>query len=249
MERESKMKKRFVILALLSVFFSSVVVQSVFSQADSSKIEMLEVIDLISQKPFWLQTFDSCPSEVVQDKETKVDYLEDGCEKSPKGCFEKCKNGDGNSCYALALLIQVKTDYRNESANPLFFRACKLGIMSGCTNRAAFDVDLAFTDPKKATCIADTFEKSCRFNDSWGCTMFGFLLMKGVGREKNLEESVKYFDKACVKFGLKHVACVRAMELKKLIQSSKKKSKKNVRNSNKKTRISSNKKPSQTFSR
>lgn len=234
------MKKQFIILALLCIFFSTEFTNNVYSQTDAGNLEIFEVIELIVQKPFWLISSETCPSEVVQKKETKVAFLADGCEKTSKSCFENCKNGDGTSCYALALLIQKKTEINNEAANPLFFRACKLGIMSGCTNRAAFDVESAYSNQKLANCIADTFEKTCFFNDSWGCTMFGFLLMEGVGRKKNLLNAVKSFDKACDKFGLQHEACVRAMALKKMIQSSNKKIKNNVRNSNKKTRVGKN---------
>ena len=93
--------------------------------------EIQEIINLIKTNPIWLRESQTCPSSLVPKIEKEVTFLDDGCERSPKKCFENCKKGDGNSCYALALLIQVKTDIANTATNPLFTRACKLGIISG----------------------------------------------------------------------------------------------------------------------
>ena len=77
-------------------------------------------------------------------------------------------------------------------------------------------------DESAFRCIADTFEKTCALEDPWGCTMYGFILMKGVGRRLDYEASFKYFDKACRYSEARDPACTRAKELKTVARKTKK---------------------------
>lgn len=215
------MKKTIYIIMLIFSVFSYFFAQSIITDEQATG-EIKEIIKIIKANPNWLREKPICHSLLVPKVEKEVTFMAEGCENKPNKCFKSCKSGDGNSCYALALLIQIKTDISNEATNPLFSRACKLGIVSGCTNRAAFDIENAYTNKKKAKCVADTFEKTCQMNDSWGCTMYGMMLIEGVGREKNLDEAIINLNKACLKFGLKSESCQAALRLKNEIEVIKK---------------------------
>lgn len=149
--------------------------------------------------------------------ESNIKYLSEGCADNPKSCLEKCKKDDGNACYSLALLIQKNRDIQDENSEALFLRSCKLGIVSGCTNRAAGIYELASKNSEKTKCAVDTFEKTCSLEDAWGCTMFGSVLASGDGRKKNTTEALTYFSKACAK-NEKAEACQRARQFEKLIE-------------------------------
>jgi hypothetical protein len=202
--------------------------------------ELREVVNTIKAQPDWLEPSRICPIEVIPDTEKEVNYLDEGCENSPKLCFERCRKDDGNACYALALSIQKKLNTETPETVPLFLRSCKLGIISGCTNAAAGRLSLNAGDKSDAKCEADAFEKTCRMNDAWGCTMYGKLLAQGFGREQNLEEAVVYLQKACSIHGIEDDACKNAMMVKEQIEQAKQKNQKNDGYSNTKTRTRSN---------
>jgi hypothetical protein len=153
--------------------------------------------------------------------------LQEGCESSPKLCLENCKKDDGNACYSLALLLEDKIRIEVEESSPLFLRSGKLGIISGCTNRAAYKMDLDSTDEKSSKCSADTFEKTCVMEDPWGCSMYGIMLAYGHGREKNFDEALKFLQKACkIDSDLESEACKGANNIKAQIEQFQKKVKK-----------------------
>jgi len=193
------------------------------SKNSASQSEMREIVAVIKNKPDWLETNDVCPVDIIPAVEKDLGYLEENCENSPQLCFENCRKENAGACYELAISIQRKLATETPETIPLFFRACKLGIISGCTNTAAGRLSINSGDQKASKCIADTFEKTCSMNDPWGCTMYGKLLVYGYGREKNLFEAVKYLEKACKRFGSEDAACQNAMQVKEEIEQSKKK--------------------------
>jgi hypothetical protein len=156
-----------------------------------------KVIEIIQNKPGWLFPADECPAQIMPEFEREIEYLNEGCENKPDSCLEKCRREDGNACYALALLLQEQHGVEEKTSEPLFWRACKLGIISGCTNRAAAISNSETADEAQLKCAADTFEKTCARDDAWGCAMYGTALASGDGRERNKEEALKFLANAC----------------------------------------------------
>lgn len=187
------------------------------SPADKSEMERL--IETLKNKPGWLFEPDACPAEVMPEIEREVKYLAEGCAGNPEKCLEKCRAGDGNACYSLALALEEHQGLGYENAKALHLRSCKLGIVSGCTNNAAIKLNLNETkkDPAIWKCTADTFEKACEREDPWGCAMYGLVLTQGLGRERNFDEALKVLPKACVKFGDDDPACQAAQQIEEQI--------------------------------
>lgn len=175
-----------------------------------------KVVKDIQAEPDWLFPVDTCPLEVMPDFEKDSNYVAENCENEPSKCLEKCKDENGNACYALALFLQDKYGHEQTESEPLFLRSCKLGIVSGCTNRAAAMFNLQGDEPEAVKCSVDTFEKTCEKDDAWGCTMYGMVLMDGISRPQNLDEALKVLAKSC-KYGIEDEACQRAKSLEKEI--------------------------------
>jgi TPR repeat protein len=181
-----------------------------------------KVIENIENKPGWLFPADACPAEIMPAVEKKIEYLSAGCAGNPEKCLEKCRAEDANACYALALFLQEKNGAEDKNTEPLFLRACKLGIVSGCTNRAAAIFNSETEDAAALKCAADTFEKTCSRDDAWGCTMYGAALALGSGREQNSEEALRFLAKACQNSSVENPACKNAKEMESTILKSKK---------------------------
>jgi TPR repeat protein len=172
------------------------------------------------EKPKWLFGEDICPFEVFPKVENEKFYPFESCAENADICLEKCKENDGAACYSLAVAIQMKKGAEQDISEYLFLRACKLGVISGCTNRAARILNDNPNDAKLVKCAADTFEKSCEKDDPWGCTMFGFILHQGITRPQDDERALQVLSKSC-KYGEDDPACVRAKELIEEIKKSK----------------------------
>ncbi len=142
-----------------------------------------KVIETLKKKPEWLFTGDVCPADIMPAIEKKIEYKAAGCADNPDKCLEKCQADDANACYALSLLLDEQRGKEEADTQALYLRACKLGIVSGCTNNVAGKSNIAPDDDKTAKCAADTFEKACSRNDSWGCAMYGLALGNGLGRK------------------------------------------------------------------
>lgn len=197
----------------------------VFAQFDEqfrkfkAKSKFESVYKTLTEKPFWLFSGDVCPFNIIPESETKVEYLSEGCADDPQVCLDKCKENDGNACYSLALLVQEKKWLEMEYYDTLFLRACKLGVVSGCTNRAASILNLKADDEKAVICAGNTFEKTCEKKDPWGCTMFARILYYGLGRPKDSEKALQVMAESC-KYGEEDEACKAAQELTREIKKS-----------------------------
>jgi TPR repeat protein len=222
------------ILLLLALIFTGCSFFQPKLPPEKIKSETEEVIKVIQSKPDWLNENDICPKDVIPLIEKPVTYLDEGCENNAQKCLEQCKNEDANACYSLALLIQKRIDLKKEEANPLFLRACKFGIISGCTNIAAARFNIDDTDSETVKCSIDTFEKTCERDEPWGCTMFGMVLTHGTGRPQDLDKALKVLSKSC-KYGDEDEACKSAKSIEQQITDFKK-SKKNDSNTNSKNR-------------
>lgn len=176
------------------------------------------VINILQKKPNWLFTENACPVDIMPNIEKKIEYKAAVCAENPEKCLEKCQADDANACYALGLLLNEQRAKELPDTQALYLRACKLGIMSGCTNYAA---DLLNNNPgveKTEKCAADTFEKTCERNDSWGCAMYGQVWALGSGRPQNSQEALKYFQKTCAIFGSESPACQSARKFEEIIK-------------------------------
>lgn len=185
------------------------------------KSETEQVVEIIRNQPEWLKMEAVCPTEIFPENEKEAFYSDGDCENDPKACLENCKNEKGIDCYALAILIQRQVNIGQEEANPLFYRGCKFGIISACTNLAAGKFALETADPETLKCSVNTFEKACKKDDPWGCTMFSAALTEGRGREKNLDGALKVLSKSC-KYGDDDPACSTAKRLEQSILELKK---------------------------
>ena len=122
------------------------------------------------------------------------------CVQSPIACLKLCEASDANACYALALAVET-VDNRAGSES-LFTRACELGVISGCTNRAA---GMMRENHEKRLenleehfeCPMRTFEKSCELRDPWGCTMKGLLLSRPKYAGKDIARAKKALFDSC----------------------------------------------------
>lgn len=228
----TKFKEKLIHLKLLLLIVCAIGLNFSFGQTErknqnndsDAKFEL--VFNSLNEKPKWLFDGDVCPFSVIPDFQKDTELLEESCSDNPEACLKNCKDGDGNSCYFLAQLIQEKKDALQDSSEALFLRSCKLGISSGCTNRAAGILNSKTTIPDSTKCVADTFEKTCERGDPWGCTMFGFLLFEGQGRAQNLDKALEVLSKSCGKYGEDDPACQRANELIAEIEKIKKLNKK-----------------------
>jgi TPR repeat protein len=99
----------------------------------------------------------------------------------------------------------------------LFLRACRLGITSGCTNRAAGMTHLAPETAESNACAARTLAQTCRRDDPWGCTMYGYHLMRGAGVQKDPDLAIRMFRRAC-RINESFAACTKAKLLLKKIE-------------------------------
>ena len=164
----------------------------------------------------WLAEADRCPSKLMLQRESRDHLAGNDCTPGRlSGCLSKCSTGGGGSCYWLAYALQQSQADRRAS-EALFQRACKLGVMSGCTNRAAGMLAEKKDDSSAQACAAETFSRTCAFDDPWACTMYASLLNRGIGVAKNNALALKVLEKAC-KYGPEDQACIYGTQLKKEI--------------------------------
>lgn len=165
----------------------------------------------------WLFPADACPADVIGARDVKPRLRSEGCDIDLGRCVQRCKSDDANACYAAALRVQeIGTDERYSEA--LFLRACKLGVASGCTNRAAGMLNFDAASAQRDTCTARTFELTCDRHDPWGCTMFGRALESGVGVKKDLVRAAAVLPGGC-SAGMTDPACQAAIQIMSRIKS------------------------------
>ena len=192
----------------LIAFILLTIAQSAGHAADSTTV----LNDLEADRPSWLFPADACPADVMSNRNVEVAYLGDRCLGALSACIARCRTKDANACYALALAVQSLK--REMLSDALFLRACKLGVVSGCTNRAASMME------EQQACAIRSFEKTCDRDDPWGCTMFGFYLVQGNGIAQDHERARAVFAKSC-KYGDEDEACRWAKGILKKIDQNK----------------------------
>jgi len=185
--------------------------------ASPPKVEITESTPLHEKSPAsfaWLPSTSTCPADAIPATTTDGNDVPAKCAADLGGCFSRCQSSDAEACYGAALRVQEMGDMEanNPLAEALFLRACKLGVMSGCTNRAAGMMRFDAVSPARDTCVARTFEATCDKRDPWGCTMFGLVLEQGIGVTQDLPRALSVLKYGCVN-GIDDPACQNALDV------------------------------------
>jgi hypothetical protein len=165
-------------------------------------------LDRLKGRPAWLFPFVECPADVFPGVEQPIRYLGDACAADVDACLGRCQSGEANACYAAALRLQelkAPSDY----SEALFLRACRLGVASGCTNRAAGMIVDVSDKSDLWLCANRTFEAMCDRDDPWACTMWGSSLLQGRGVRPDVARARAVLVKGC-RLGEDDPACVAA---------------------------------------
>ena len=195
------------------------------------------VLNAINAKPAWLFSGDACPADVMPKQEAEIKYLGEGCANNPEECLNKCRENDANACYALAVLLDEKLynekrELDKKITPPLYLRACKLGIVSGCTNYAASKTNFEKMDAATTACVANSFEKTCAKDDAWGCAMYGQILNFGIGRPQDTIKALEILQKVCNITEVDDPACVESKELQQIIRNEQSSTNANINTTN-----------------
>jgi hypothetical protein len=185
-------------------------------QAQEPVAEANAVAAEVLARSDWMAAANQCPSTLMRTQEA-TDHLDgNNCKAGQlKACLSKCSAGQPGACYWLAVALQQAAEEK-QAGEVLYQQACALGVMSGCTNRAAgVSKDMQEDAPAQA-CAVETFSKACAFDDPWACTMYASHLSRGVGTVRNEGLALKVLGKSC-KYGLEDPACAYGMRLKKRI--------------------------------
>jgi hypothetical protein len=147
--------------------------------------------EMEATKPAWLPGLDECPADLMPARKARSNFYEGRCESTLQQCVDNCRSGNGDDCYASAVVVQkVKRD--SPISESLFLKACALGISSGCTNRAA-----SMDSGQGTACALRTFAATCEHDDPWACTMLGMHLVRGIGIDKDHNGAREVLAKSC----------------------------------------------------
>lgn len=194
------------LLALSALFLPSVALAAQPTPA------IAQIDAAVAREKGWLKDARRCPASLIPRRQTGEYLMGDNCKITPGMCLMKCKSGKGSSCYWLAYAVQ-QGGGKMQTAQALFQRACKLGVVSGCTNRAAVMASQAPQDARVQRCAVRTFRKTCELDEPWGCTWYALHLTRGIGVKADPEAALKVLRKSC-KYGKEDPACQNAMALK-----------------------------------
>jgi hypothetical protein len=147
---------------------------------------------LTRDQPKWLYhpAENTCPADVMPDQPVPVRYLGEVCVESPKRCVDGCKAGVGNDCFAMGLAVEPIRG-QTKLSDRLFLRACSLGVVSACSNRASS------MSSNESACQVRTYEKACNRSDAWACLTLGMYLARGMGVERDLPRARKLITESC----------------------------------------------------
>ncbi len=169
----------------------------------------------VGKKADWIKEAQQCPASLLPRRVSANYLMGDTCKLNLGLCFMKCESGDASSCYWLAYDVQ-QAGASAQTSDVLFQRACKLGAVSGCTNRAAAMSAKAPQDMAVQRCAVQTYRKACDHNEPWGCTWYGLHLSRGIGVKTNLDLALRMLERSC-RYGKEDPACSNAMTLKQEI--------------------------------
>jgi len=199
-----------VIIMLLSLALPS-------AWAESSSSALAKEVNATKE---WAGDFAKCPADLIP--QTSQGHYNHGvktqCEaqSSQAACMAACKAGKGEHCYWLVVALQA-AEQNDRASEILFQRSCKLGVASGCTNRAAALMPDRASMVDTQSCPARTFERSCAANDPWACTMYGLILSKDKDKARNRQKAFEVLRKSC-RFGEEDPACRAGMAIRRDLQ-------------------------------
>jgi len=162
-----------------------------FAACSPAAEDIKEVADgLTRDQPNWLTTNAECPADVMTDFQAPIRYLGEVCTENPKKCVEGCKSGGPNDCFALALAVEPLRG-NTQLADSLFMRACSLGVISACSNRASS------MSVEHSACQVRTYDKGCNRKDPWACLTLGMYLARGMGVDRDLPRARRLITESC----------------------------------------------------
>jgi len=170
----------------------------------------------VAAQPDWLADARACPVSLLPERQSYIEVSSGDCKTGLAQCLAECKFGDARSCYWLAYGVQ-QGGGQEQTSEALFQRACRLGVVSGCTNRAAGMLTATPGAPAIQHCAARTFEKGCALDDPWACTMYALHLSRGMGVKADPALALRVLEKSC-KYGADDPACRNAAALRKQIE-------------------------------
>lgn len=169
-------------------------------------------------KRAWLDEAKRCPAQLMPKKDVEGNYPAERCAPGKfASCLAQCSGGQASACYWLGFGLQ-QAKANDDAYEALFQRACKLGAVSGCTNRAAGLSKAAPTQESAQACAMETFTKACALDEPWGCTMQALHLSQGTGARQDLPKALDVLKKSCA-HGANTEPCRYGMRLKKSIES------------------------------
>lgn len=98
------------------------------------------------------------------------------CNHNRSACRKACFSGDGDSCFNLAIAVQLDGDLHNDEISDYFKRACRSGLASGCTNWAAGE--WLGSSSREWSCLYRIFDRSCDSGEPFGCSMTARMLIE-----------------------------------------------------------------------
>ncbi|KZN43295.1 hypothetical protein N474_14665 [Pseudoalteromonas luteoviolacea CPMOR-2] len=174
-----------------------------------------DVVKKIDSDKSYRTLVSQCPVEFFPKSNVAYKNFIEYCSVNASLCLELCNKGDANYCSSLANYTQnnLESEYYSEA---LFSKACKLGLVSACTNRASGLIK--YNGDASLDCAVKTFELACSQKDEWGCTMFGAYLAQGQGVERDFNRALEVLKVSC-KNGIEDPACQYAQSISNQIKA------------------------------
>lgn len=183
------------------------------ARAESPADEAAAVATAVLAHADWRTLAERCPASLMPSRQSSGELAPNDCGPGQRrACLATCTAGASQACYWLAYEIQ-QARVEKMASETLYQRACQLGEMSGCTNRAA-GLSSDNEDASAQACAAQTFSKTCAAGDPWGCTMSALHLSRGLGVKQDKAQALQALEKSC-KYGPADEACQYGTELKK----------------------------------
>ncbi|HEY1136652.1 MAG TPA: hypothetical protein VGE64_04085 [Xanthomonadaceae bacterium] len=153
------------------------------------------VADAVIAHVDWAEDAGRCPVDLLGNTPQAV-IGDDACIWTDgSACLKRCESGDANACYGLGRDLLVRE--QPQSAGMLLSRACRLGVVPACTNRAIEQFGRDQQSAVTQRCAYLSVEKTCTLGDAWGCAMQGSFLRKGNGVARDLDKARAVLEKAC----------------------------------------------------
>jgi len=210
---------RLAILTVLIALLGTALPTLSEAQNSPEQSEAMAVARAVLAKTQWVTEAQLCPTTVITKREATDHLAANDCKPGGlSSCLARCSGGVPGSCYWLAYALQQQ-DAPPDSYESLYQRACKLGVMSGCTNRAAgILVATQGADERAQSCAAATFEAVCAFDDPWACTVRALHLSRGMGVKQDTERALRVLAKSC-KYGAQDEACTYGERIRRDIEA------------------------------